>query len=132
MLENESKMLRNYFSNAIQSLRLLAFVEGVSFLLILFVTMPLKYWAAMPQPNLVVGMAHGILFIGYIAAVLLARAEYGMSLKNTFWSMLAAVVPFGTFVADSRIFKPIQQQAKAQMLGSKLEKTPEGRGRGKL
>ena len=35
-----------------------------------------------------------------------------MSLGQTFWSLLASIVPFGTFVADSRIFKPIQQQVQ--------------------
>jgi integral membrane protein len=114
--QNESKMLRTYFSSTVQSLRLLAFWEGTSLLLILFVTMPLKYLAGMPQPNLIVGMAHGILFIGYIALVLLARAEYGMSLKDTFWAMLASVLPFGTFVADSRIFKPLQERIRAPLV----------------
>lgn len=98
------------FSSTIKMLRALALWEGLSFLLILFVTMPLKYLADMPTPNQVVGMAHGVLFIGYIAVVLMARSEYGMSLKQTFWSLAASILPFGTFVADSRIFKPLQQQ----------------------
>jgi len=125
MLQNESEMFKSYFNTTIQSLRVLAIWEGASFLLILFVTMPLKYLAGMPQPNMVVGMAHGILFMGYIAAVLLARSEYGMSLKQTFWSLLASILPFGTFVADSRIFKPIQQQANAQMLRIKARENTE-------
>ncbi len=106
-------MLKKYFGTTLQSLRVLALWEGVSFLLILFVTMPLKYMADMPAPNMVVGMAHGVLFIGYIALVILARSEYGFSLKETFWSLVASVVPFGTFIADSKIFKPKQQLQKA-------------------
>lgn len=103
-------MLKKYFGTTIQALRVLALWEGVSFLLILFFTMPMKYMAGIPEPNMVIGMAHGFLFIGYITVVLLARSEYGMSLSETFWSLVASVLPFGTFVADSRIFKPIQVQ----------------------
>ena len=103
-------MLKKYFGTTIQALRALALWEGVSFLLILFFLMPLKYMAGIPEPNMIIGMAHGFLFIGYIGVVLLARSEYGMSLGQTFWSLVASVVPFGTFVADSKIFKPIQVQ----------------------
>jgi integral membrane protein len=110
-------MLKKYFGTTLQSLRVLAIWEGVSFLLILFVTMPLKYLAGMPEPNLVVGMAHGILFIGYVALVVLASSEYGFNLKQTFWSLVASVLPFGTFVADSRIFKPIQVRMDSQSPG---------------
>lgn len=103
-------MIKHYFGTTIRALRVLALWEGVSFLLILFFTMPLKYMADIPEPNLVIGMAHGFLFIGYITVVVLARSEYQMSLSQTFWSLVASVVPFGTFVADTKIFKPIQTQ----------------------
>lgn len=85
-------------------LRLLAFSEGVSFLLILFVTMPLKYLMAMREPNLVIGMAHGVLFILYIYAVMQARDRHGWPNKTTFLALLASVIPFGTFWADKHIF----------------------------
>lgn len=85
-------------------LRLLAFAEGVSFLLILFVTMPLKYLLAMREPNLVIGMAHGILFVMYIYAVLQMRGLRGWDMKTTFLALLASVIPFGTFWADKQIF----------------------------
>ena len=50
-------------------LRILAFAEGVSFLLILFVTMPLKYGMGMADPNYVVGLIHGLLFVMYVGLV---------------------------------------------------------------
>jgi integral membrane protein len=110
MSKNTTNMFKKYFGTTIQSLRVLALWEGVSFLLILFVTMPLKYMADMPEPNKVIGMGHGVLFIAYVAFVILARSEYGFTLKQTFWALVASVLPFGTFVADSRIFKPVQLQ----------------------
>jgi integral membrane protein len=100
IVEKRDIMFKKYFGTTIQALRILALWE------------PLKYMAGIPEPNLVVGMGHGFLFIGYITIVILARSEYRMSLGQTFWSLLASIVPFGTFVADSRIFKPIQQQVQ--------------------
>lgn len=87
-------------------LRILAYLEGISFLLILCVSMPLKYYFGMPAPNLVIGMLHGLLFIAYCIYVLVVRAEYKWGRSTTFLALLASLVPFGTFVADARIFKP--------------------------
>jgi len=84
--------------------RIVAFLEGCSFLLLGF-TMILKYQYAMPKPNYVVGLVHGFLFIAY--AVLLPRvaAEYGWKLRKIALAFLAALLPFGTFVADKKLFR---------------------------
>ena len=86
-------------------LRILAFAEGVSFLLILFVTMPLKYGMGMADPNYVVGLIHGLLFVMYVGLVLQVKITYDWSWKKTFWAWLASIVPFGTFIADKRLFR---------------------------
>lgn len=87
-------------------LRLIGLAEGVSFLVLLLIAMPLKYWAGLPQAVQVVGMAHGVLFIMYILWVIQAKIEYNWSLKNTFWALVASVVPLGTFYADAKLFRP--------------------------
>ncbi len=91
--------------NNIGRLRLLAWLEGISFILLIGIGMPLKYMSGMPAPNLYIGMAHGILFIAYCMWVLLVSKEKKWSLGKTFLALLASLVPFGTFVADVRIFK---------------------------
>lgn len=93
------------FKNQIGRLRILAFIEGVSFLVILFITMPLKYYADMPQPNKIFGMAHGLLFILYVLAVVQSKIEYNWPLKKTFLALLASIIPFGTFWADAKLFR---------------------------
>lgn len=84
--------------------KIVAFVEGLSFLLILFITMPLKYWMDMPTPNKVIGMAHGILFIAYIALSVEMRMEYRWGLKKTLLALLASILPFGTFYFVHKYF----------------------------
>lgn len=86
-------------------LRMLAFIEGVSFLVILLITMPLKYYANMPQPNKIFGMAHGLLFILYVLAVVQGKIENNWPIKKTFLALLASIVPFGTFWADAKLFR---------------------------
>ncbi len=86
-------------------LRLLAWLEGISFLLLIGIGMPLKYMYEMPTPNLVIGMAHGILFIVYCLWVIIVRTEQKWGFKKTFLALFASILPFGTFVADAKIFK---------------------------
>ena len=86
-------------------LRIIAFLEGVSFLLLIFIAMPLKYFADTPEPNLYIGMGHGALFILYVALVFWVKMERHWSVKNTGLALLASIVPFGTFVADRRLFR---------------------------
>jgi integral membrane protein len=93
-------------------LRILAFAEGVSFLLVLFITMPLKYALKMPEPNQIVGLAHGILFVLYVLAVVQIKIEQNWKISTTFWALGASVVPFGTFWADKKIFQVLQNSAE--------------------
>lgn len=86
-------------------LRLLAFIEGVSFLVILFITMPLKYYFDIPQPNKIIGMVHGLLFVLYVFWVIQVKIEQDWSMKKTGLALLASIIPFGTFWADARLFR---------------------------
>ena len=80
--------------------RKIAFAEGVSFLLLLFIAMPLKYFAGLPLMVTIVGGMHGILFIAFIILALLVKSEFA---RNFWWllkAFIASIIPFGTFVMD--------------------------------
>jgi integral membrane protein len=83
--------------------RLIGSVEAVSFLLLLGVAMPLKYLAGMPAAVLVVGWAHGVLFMLYLAAVAHAVVLKRLSFASAALAVVASVVPFGPFVLDARL-----------------------------
>jgi len=83
--------------------RVIAFIEGISFLLLLGVAMPLKYLAGMPEYVSVVGMAHGILWILFVGGLWDVRTRYRWSLTRTLWGLFSSVVPFGTFVLDIQL-----------------------------
>lgn len=97
------------FKSTLGVLRILALLEGISYLL-LALTMPLKYMYEMPLPNKIVGMAHGFLFIAYCIMVFVVNQEKKWSFLTNFWAYLASLIPFGTFVADAQIFKKEQNQ----------------------
>lgn len=85
--------------------RLVAISEGISYLLFA-ITMPLKYSLGIPEPNKIVGLAHGILFIAYIVMCAQMAYLFKWNLKTVFIAMIASLIPFGTFYADAKIFKP--------------------------
>jgi len=85
--------------------RIIAFLEGCSYLLLGF-TMILKYRYDLPEPNYVVGMAHGVLFMLYVILLVQVGWIYHWSIIKVFLAFLASFIPFGTFIAEVKLFKP--------------------------
>lgn len=85
-----------------RTFRKVAIAEGVSFLVLLFIAMPLKYLAHWPLAVTVVGGLHGLLFVAFGVMAVEVKGEYK---KNFRWLMragLASILPFGTFVMDKQ------------------------------
>ncbi|MCA9507661.1 MAG: DUF3817 domain-containing protein [Myxococcales bacterium] len=80
-------------------------LEGTSFLLLLFIAMPLKYYAHLPVAVKILGPVHGFLFLGYVVWALWCGLELKWSSKKYFLAFLAAVFPFGTFIFEKFYFK---------------------------
>ena len=86
-------------------LRITALLEGLSFLVLLGIAMPLKYMFDKPEMVRIVGMAHGVLFVAYIILVIVVRELVKWNLKQTALALIASVLPFGTFYVDKKYFK---------------------------
>ncbi len=99
-----NKMVNELLKTALGRLRIVAFMEGCSYLLLGF-TMILKYKYAMPLPNYIVGLAHGILFVLYVFLLLQVSFKQRWSILKMFWAFLASLIPFGTFYADKALFR---------------------------
>lgn len=89
-------------------LRIIGFLEGISFILLLGVAMPLKYLADRPEAVRIVGMAHGILFLLYVWAAFMAMQEYRWTWRRTLVVMVASLLPFGPFYLDSKLLKKLR------------------------
>ena len=85
--------------------KIIATLEGISLLVLLFVAMPLKYIWEMPEVVRMVGMAHGLLFIGYIILAIMLKIEDNWAWKKFLIICVASVIPFGTFYIEAKYFK---------------------------
>ncbi len=90
-------------SRALNRLRLVAGLEGVSYLLLLGVAMPLKYVANRPEAVQIVGSLHGGLFILFLAVVADVWRRARWAPGRVVGAVAAALIPFGTFVLDARL-----------------------------
>jgi integral membrane protein len=91
--------------NSIRTLRILGFIEGVSYLLLLGIAMPLKYFFGFPMAVKIVGMAHGVLFIAYCLLLALQIRANKWKLLFGIYLFVATLIPFGTFVTDRKLSK---------------------------
>lgn len=95
--------------SVIGRLRVIGLCEGISFLLLLAIAMPLKYSWGMPIGVRIAGSVHGALFLLYLAALAQAAITRRWSIGRVFMLFLAAMVPFGTFKADASL--KLEQEA---------------------
>lgn len=83
----------------------IGFWEGISYLLLLGVAMPMKYLGGMPKAVSYTGMVHGILFIAFILLVIQAQSNQQITRKQALFLGLASILPFGTFFLERIVLK---------------------------
>jgi integral membrane protein len=94
-------------ATALSRLRLVGLLEGISFLVLLLIAMPLKYAADQPLAVRYVGMAHGVLFLLYLLALVPVALDHRWSWKTLALAVLASLLPAGPFVFDTKVLKPL-------------------------
>lgn len=92
--------------------RAISIIEGISFLLLLFVAMPLKYVMDMPLAVTYVGWAHGVLFVVYVYMVFPTAHKLDWKFGKTFFALVAAILPFGPFVFDRNLSPEEREMAR--------------------
>jgi integral membrane protein len=96
-------------TRSLNRLRIVGGLEGISYLVLLGIAMPLKYLAGMPATVQVVGWIHGLLFMLFIAAVLDVRWRLQWRPKRVFGALVASILPFGTFVLDGYLREDLEE-----------------------
>jgi|TARA_B100000795_G_scaffold25082_1_gene16729 integral membrane protein len=87
--------------------RLISFLEGISYLLLLFIAVPIKYLQEDATYVKMLGMPHGILFMGYIILAILIQKQMKWNLKTMGIVVLASIIPFGTFYVDKKYLQSL-------------------------
>jgi integral membrane protein len=98
-------MIKNKKEKLLHRFRMVGIAEGISFLVLLLIAMPLKYWMHIPQAVKVMGWIHGTLFVTFIY---FAFEMMGALNKNFIWllkAFAAAFIPLGTFIFDRQLKK---------------------------
>ena len=85
--------------------RIISFLEGVSYLLLLFVAVPIKYFQGDVSYVKMLGMPHGILFMLYLVVAVLLKKEMNWNTKNLGIILLASILPLGTFYVDNKYLR---------------------------
>ena len=84
--------------SALSRLRIIGDAEGLSYLLLLGVAMPLKYMAGWPQAVTWMGSLHGALFVAFCLALMQVHVTRQWPLTKTVLAFLSSLIPFGTFL----------------------------------
>lgn len=85
--------------------RIIALLEGISYVLLLLIATPIKYLYEDPQYVKLLGMPHGILFMVYVVLTVWISNAMKWPTKTLWVILIASVIPFGTFYIDNKYLK---------------------------
>ena len=85
--------------------RITAFLEGLSYIFLLFVAVPIKYQMGDASYVQMLGMPHGILFMLYVFLAVYLKPQYNWDSKTFLLVLVASLIPFGTFYVDRKVLK---------------------------
>ena len=88
---------------SLEWLRKVGNAEGISYLLLLGVAMPLKYMAGMPQTVRILGSIHGFLFVLFMVVLFRVWQTQKWPYERVAMAFLLSIVPFGTFYLDKKL-----------------------------
>ncbi|EAR01921.1 DUF3817 domain-containing protein [Maribacter sp. HTCC2170] len=89
----------------LKTFRFTAILEGISYLALFAISMPLKYLAGLGEPNKYIGYAHGFLFVLYLVLAIVLTIERKWGIKRFIILFVASLLPFGTFYIDKKYLK---------------------------
>lgn len=92
-------------STPVDRLRIAGIIEGISFLILLFIAMPLKYLFNQPQAVKMFGTVHGALFVAYCLVLLIVSLQMKWGLGKMILGFIAGVIPFGFLVFEKQFRK---------------------------
>lgn len=87
----------------LKKFRLIAFIEGISFLVLLFIAMPIKYFIGEPIVVKYVGMSHGVLFLLFLFLLFVTARELKWNFGFISMAFIASLIPFGTFYLEKKL-----------------------------
>lgn len=97
------------FKHPLHLFRIIGISEGISYLVLLCIAMPLKYFADLPMAVSITGMLHGILFVLYLFALVWVTTHLKWSWKRVVTAFVASIIPIGNFIFDIQLRKEAKE-----------------------
>lgn len=91
------------FSSALGRFRIISAIEGLSYLLLVFIAMPIKYIGENPYPVKILGMIHGVLFIIFMISLFEAKIKEKWNTGLMFQLFVLSLIPFGALLIERKI-----------------------------
>lgn len=89
-----------------KNIRYIAIAEGVSYLILLILSILKRTTSIDVHLGIkYLGMAHGILFVLFVTAIILGKMYLNWTIGRSIWAFVASLLPFGTFVLDAQLKK---------------------------
>lgn len=90
-------------STALGRFRSISAIEGLSYLLLIFIAMPIKYIGGDPYPVKIFGMTHGVLFIFFMILLFDAKRKESWDTGFMFQLFVLSLIPFGAFLIERKV-----------------------------
>jgi len=101
--------MKQLFNSKTGRLRIIAMLEGISLLILVFISVPMKYFLGNPAGSQIMGPVHGALFLLFVFSALGVGVEQNWKFRTTTWKvLLACIIPFGTFYIDYKILSKLR------------------------
>ena len=91
------------FTDTLKRFRLISYIEGLSYLILVFIAMPIKYIGENPLPVKYAGMAHGVLFILFVLFLMDSMRKYEWNKKFGSSLFIYSLIPFGSFIIEKKV-----------------------------
>lgn len=91
------------FKTALNRFRVISYIEGLSYLILVFIAMPIKYIGENPYPVKIIGMAHGVLFILFVMFLYEAMKKQSWENRFSIKLFIYSLIPFGSFIIEKKV-----------------------------
>jgi integral membrane protein len=104
---------------ALNAYRVMAYITGTGLIILVFVAMPLKYFAGMPKPVAIVGALHGFFYMAYVVCTLVLAERCRWRPVRALLVALAGTIPFLSFVAERNTTRLVRAMGPPRRRGTR-------------
>ena len=79
-------------------------IEGLSYIILLFIVLPFKYYFSLPLAIKIIGSIHGAIFLLFLYRLYQLSTKIDIPFKESSLYLILSLIPFGSFYIDKIIY----------------------------